>query len=439
MPALAHSRSADVHHAVATLLGRCGVIHELRPLRLEAGDPRVHAFEGVPARAVLVAGRDVAGGVGGVGLTEDEALICAIGECVERYATAVYDADALPFASEAELGDAAVGVAAFQLFSPRQYAHPEFPFAQPRADVPMHWARARRLSDGAPRLVPASLVYLPWRPLDPSSDLHFLSVSTGQACHPDGARATLTGLYEVIERDAYMLTWLRRLPLPRVDPRTDPAVAAIVDAALGGTELVLHVFDMTLDTRVPAYLCYADGPSPHGRVIGTGAAARLDARAALVKAVLESVHTWLYARDILERRPGYQPAPDYADVREFEDHVRLFCNPEMREHLGFLLDGDARAAPRDDRPPATAEGELAEVLARLAAVGLEAYEVDVAPADVAACGYRVVKVLIPGAVPLTAIHAIPSVGSARLDSVPRALGWDAALAAPLSSIPHSFP
>jgi hypothetical protein len=50
-----------------------------------------------------------------------------------------------------------------------------------------------------------------------------------------------------------------------------------------------------------------------------------------------------------------------------------------------------------------------------------------------------VKVLVPGAVPLTAIHAVPAVGSARLDRVPRALGYHAALEAPLHRIPHSFP
>jgi ribosomal protein S12 methylthiotransferase accessory factor len=435
---LADSRSAEIRRASA-LVGRCGVIRDLVPLRLVSGGPRLHAFEGVPARGALVAGREVAGGVGGVGITEDEALLCTIGECVERYATTVYDAAALPYARRDELGDAAVGVDEFQLFTARQYAHPAFPFAQPRPDVAMHWAPARRLPDGAKRLLPASLVYLPWRPSDPATDLHFLSVSTGQACHPDPTRATLTGLYEVIERDAYMITWFRRLPLPRVEPRDDARAAAILDGVLAGTGLTLHVFDMTLDTGVPAYLSYADGPSPRGPIIGTGAAARLDAHAALVKAMLESVHTWLYARAVLDRRPDWRPEPEYADVREFEDHVRLYCEPDMRQHLGFLLDGDARAPLRDDRAPPAADDELGVALARIAAVGLTAYEVELTPPDVGACGYHAVKVLVPGAVPLTAIHGVPAVGSARLDRVPRALGYHAALEAPLHRIPHSFP
>jgi ribosomal protein S12 methylthiotransferase accessory factor len=150
----------------------------------------------------------------------------------------------------------------------------------------------------------------------------------------------------------------------------------------------------------------------------------------------------MYARALLVRRPDWRPEPDFRNVREFEDHVRLYCEPEMKAHLDFLL-----RSPRvrgvdpgsPDEPPdeSTAAAQLASAAAMVRAAALEPIAVDITPPDVAAAGLACVKVLIPGAVPLASIHGMTPVGSPRLFEVPARLGRSAG--AQLNRIPHPFP
>jgi ribosomal protein S12 methylthiotransferase accessory factor len=125
-------------------------------------------------------------------------------------------------------------------------------------------------------------------------------------------------------------------------------------------------------------------------------------------------------------------------VVRFRDHVRLFSEPTARDHLSFLLDTPRRRVPdAAPDPTATPEAALQICLERVASVGLEAVELDITTPEIAAAGLHVCKVFLPGSVPLTS--TLPAVGSPRLRSVPKILGYGDEVGDHLNRVPHPFP
>jgi ribosomal protein S12 methylthiotransferase accessory factor len=380
----------------------------------------------------------------------EEACAAAVGECVERYSCASYAWDELVYASQRELGSAAVGMDEIQLYSIAQYEHPAFPFAPWRDDVRIHWSEGESLLSGRSRCIPAALVYIPYRPYRPRrrdrpSDFVGLSVSSGQACAGNRARAVLSGLYEVVERDAFMIRWVRRLPPARIEFLESPTLAAIYDQYFAGCNLRFDVFDLTLDIAIPTVLGVARSRTGRGPILAVGAASDLSEEKAIAKALKESYQSIIWARELLAQRPNWRPAPDYANVRDFEDHVRLYAEPDMASHLDFILHGTDRRAPRSARTVRTArtfddvDEELRCALAAVDRVGLDAVVVDTTSPEIAELGLHCPKVFLPGAVQLTAAHGMPAYGAARLYDVPGKLGFKAPIHREFNPVPHPFP
>jgi ribosomal protein S12 methylthiotransferase accessory factor len=414
-----------------------GLIRHCRTILREPSEPRIWSVSAIPAGTSLYMGTQVAGDAGAVGFSYEQAAVGAIGECIERYCCGNQDPDTLVYASQAELGDEAVGMDVFAVHAPEQY-RPGFPFPPWRPDTRITWAKGRSLHDGRRRYVPACLVYVPFVPRGPG-DLLTLSVSSGNACHTDRDAAVLSGLYECLERDAFMIMWLRRLRPTRLDILADPVLADLYRQHFDGCDLQFHLFDMTTDLRIPSVVCFVEGTSDRGPLVGMGASTRLSERDAVVKALLEAAQDMVWCRDLLRRKPEWRPAPDWSNVRDFEDHVRLYCEPDMKPHLSFILD-TPRVRPTAPPDPRGTREALDVCLAELRAHGLECIVIDTTAPDVAAAGFHAPKVMIPGLVPLTAVHRLPALGSPRLRSVPIRLG----AAGPhdpveFNPIPHPFP
>ena len=420
------------------LVGPTSLIRFCKSFLHSPHEPRLHACTAKIAASSVYGVREFPGDAGSVGFTRDEAILGAIGECVERYCYSYFDERDTLVASMRELRGAVMSFDRFELFADEQYGRPGFPFARFRPDVPIRWVRAHDLPGGNPVWVPACLVYIPYVPRN-RDDLLCHSVSSGQACHSDPDRALLTGLFEVVERDAFMTGWLRQLRLPKVDFLSDPIVAEQYRAYFECEGLTFHVVDLTLDVAIPTYACFVEGVSVRGPVVGMGASTRVCRREAIVKSMKEAAQDFYWCRDLLVRRKDWRPAPDWSNVVEFEDHVRLYCEPDMRRHLDFWLAAPpsravAPAEPVESAPP---DEQLAHCLALLAARGLETLVFDGTAPDVRRAGLVAPKVLIPGMVSLTANHLLPALGARRLWTVPEECGYQGS--AEPNPIPHPFP
>jgi ribosomal protein S12 methylthiotransferase accessory factor len=112
----------------------------------------------------------------------------------------------------------------------------------------------------------------------------------------------------------------------------------------------------------------------------------------------------------------------------------------MLVHLDFLLQTERRVEiDPTSAPPKTVALALEQALAAVDAAGFDVLETDLTTRDIAELGLHVVKVIVPGLVPLTADHRFPALASPRFRDVPRRLGLADDGAFEFNPIPHPFP
>jgi len=430
-------------HCDQTMRGPLSLVRHAQRILNQPGLPRIHNASSIINSIKSYNHSELVGDTGAAGLTWEEAAMGAIGECIERYCCAVYDHDELTYASQRELGDTAIGMDRFALYSQRQQAHPDFPLSAWQPELPIHWVQGEVLGSGESRRVPACLAYIPYVHHPDESrtrDLLALAVSSGQACHSDPAAALLSGLCEVVERDAFMITWLKRLAVPRIEWEHDAELQQIYQRHFACPGLSFHLFDLTLDIAIPTVLCVIEGEGPRGSYLCVGCSTRPNYRQAITKAWLEASQTLVWLRDLMQRRRDWRPDADYVNLRDFEDHVRLYGEPEMRAHAEFLLDTELRVRPDFDAAAQDSATEgLAACVAAVKAAGYEPIHVDLTTADVQDAGFVVPKVFVPGLATLYATHGLPCVGSPRFDEVPAKLARASLPQGVFNTSPHPFP
>ena len=368
----------------------------------------------------------------GAAFDRTSALWAAFGEAIERYSAAVHFDDQLHYASQAELGAAAVGLEQFVLFSPEQYAAEGFEFSAPDADVTRAWARATDLSDPERECyVPAQMVYLGMQ-VKNQREIVFQSSSTGLACGMDEQRAILSGLCEVIERDAFAAMWQMRYAPRRLDVGASARAALLpgVQRALDHPSLDVRLWDITTDVGLPVVLCLAR--SRNDGTMSLGASAQLGVGQAINKAVIEALHGYCWASSILG---AGTPLPERAAIRNPGDHFAYFLEPSRQQMMDFLFENAQTIDSGDASLHQLAT--LDDLLARLRAMGLPALAVDVTSEDIASLGFCVVRSLIPGLHPLLFGDGMLSRDERRLRQIAR--HWGLAEVPPPNTDPHPFP
>lgn len=422
---------------------RTGLIRWVFDLPMEPGEPRVFNCSARLADTTRYTSAPVYDDNGGAGLTRAAARGAAIGEAMERYCAGLYRAEDLVFGSARDLG------CDYPISAPDSYAlfHPDQDASYPpfTDDVPLAWTWGFSLVRREPLLVPACLVYMPYTPSFRELGERAVAgaVSTGLACGRSRDDSLLRGLCEVVERDAFVITWLNRLTMPRVDIGTSAPLIRLYSDRLQRDGLAYVLIDTTTDLPIPSFLCVLIDESTSPPMISTGGASAVDPVQAATKALIEAVQTREWARFLGRMGKKRTFASDFSDVRSFEDHVVLYAYGDMVSALAFLLNGQL-VSLRDGDAITTAEedaGDLESVVALLGTRGLDVIAVDLTAPDVDQSGYCVTKVLVPGLQPLEGDHMQRFLGGSRLYEVPVELRLraNAASLEDLNPYPHPYP
>lgn len=380
----------------------------------------------------------------GGGETLEHALASTLGESVERYCMNYCDKSQTFVAPYREVADEAVSPELVRLYSRRQVeeAGPDSRLTYFDEDTPVRWVWGTSLPTGRPRLIPASLVYMHHHLEDGEADVG-RSTSTGLAAGVTLEEAILSGILEVLERDAFMISWLQRRVRGeiRID---DDRLTELLERRFftRHPSVSLRLFDLTLDVPVPTVTAVLERPTEFGKVLCVTAAARLSAPAAVRKTLAELGQLFSFFRYLAQR--DWEPEPDFSNVTDFDYHSLLYLRrPELiPEAFAFC-----RQAPEiplgeiPDRSTGRVLGDLRFCMEKLEQAGLETVVVDVTTPDVREAGFWVVRVLVPGMVPMHGDNR-PFLGIRRLYDLPRDLGWDREGWDPqagLNPYPHPFP
>lgn len=391
------------------------------------------------------------------------ARLTAIAEAVERYGgvrpggrrTVVrgsYREVAVDFAGQV-LDPNTLG-----LYPDERYALPGFAYERYTEDLQLSWVWGHSFARGGPILVPESCAYY---------RLHLAAKGAGQGFRPfvyeisNGCalggcleEAILHGILELAERDAFLLTWYARLPVRRLDldsakDRTIPLMAARLKAETGCD---IHVFDTTTEHGIPSVWAMAVAPgADEGRLKAVCAAgAGLVPERAVAGALLElaPILQWRQGTYLEDAERAAAMVADGDRVRSMHDHTVLYSHAAAFDRFDFLFDSDRTVSIEESFANAfrtsadDLRDDLTATLDRYLARGLDVIVVDQTGIEHTAGGFRCVKVLIPGLLPMTFGHRFRRVdGLARLLNVPHELGYrDRPLRTDeINPHPHPFP
>lgn len=219
--------------------------------------------------------------------------------------------------------------------------------------TPLAWEQVTNVQNGATTLIPSDLIWLVTR--IKNQDLMYVQMgSNGIASGGSLEDAILSGLYEIIERDAWTLNQylldsgflLNRTPLIDLPPKIETCVRKIESA-----NLKLHLFDITNDYQLPVYSAIILDLS--GQCAGTfgGYGCHLNAEVAAIRAITEAAQARCCyisgARDDLFRRQFllmkrmdqhkldamFNQLPAASPISEY----RVLSFPDVRAELRYLL------------------------------------------------------------------------------------------------------
>lgn len=346
------------------------------------------------------------------------ARFIAVAEAAERYTGWDVLGERRIVASAASLDGACLEPWRYPRCSDAEYARSEcatVPF-DPSAEI--RWAGGTDLITGEPLWIPAVMACFGLA--DPApAELFSPRISTGFAVHSDPVEATVSGMLEVLERDAVAVLWLQRLRLPRVSAADLGPRAAELAEWCRLRFMDVHFLDATTDLGVPTVYCLICSEHDRRAYRVVGASADRDLASAAEKALLEALGAPMFIHHI-----GEDEVPqDFAAMRAAGDTARYMGLADRSAAFHFLLDEGPRG-PSVPLTPLAADptAALRDLVARLAGAGMRPVVVDRTTSELADVGLTAVNVVVADLQPMSLQPPAQFTAHPRLYEAPARMG-----------------
>ena len=403
-----------------------GIVKYVKEFRRESGMPQFFFFYAKACNTQAFGQYKNFSNTGGASAFRELAVAKAIGEAVERYCSAIYDKESLPLTSFQDASFPCIVPEEFALYSDEQYCRPGFPYIPFTRATPARWTPTIDLTTDETWYVPAATVFMPFWYDEKNGEPPIVQpISTGLACHCSYEEAAISAICEVIERDAFMMTWQACLSMPQI----------LIDSlSLNNQDLVsrfertgnsVFLFNLAMDHDVPIVLAVARCSAEDGPALCFAASADLDPEDAVRKSLEELAHTRRLAQGLKSSLPSIVAEADFEAVSHQDAHLRFYGDHENSHFANFLFASEERVAFQEIKSPFIGDihHDLRILIDQVCSVNHRVLLADLTTSDVGDLGLSVVRAVIPGFHPLFMGHATRSLGGTRLWEVPQRLGY----------------
>jgi len=333
------------------------------------------------------------------------------------------------------------------LHAEEQYEQSYFPFIPYNPDSPMDWVWGYSFLQARPILIPKLLAYYSLN----EGEGFVYETSNGCAVGGSLEEAILYGIFEVVERDSFLLTWYARLQVPQLDYSSsgDSELVLMIQRLRAVTGYEVSLYNTTMENGIPSIWALAKRGAKDSVNLICAAGAHLDPIRAAKSAIHELAGMIPTAeRRLKERRPEAEAMLDDSFlVENMEDHSLLYSLPQAEERLHFLLDerNPVRTFAEEFHSLTWQEDlteDLKQILQVFRSLQMDVIVVDQSSSETLRNGLRCVKVLIPGMLPMTFGHHLTRLtGLNRVLDVPMKLGYanHRLTREELNPYPHPFP
>jgi len=248
-------------------------------------------------------------------------------------------------------------------------------------------------------------------------------VSTGAAAQETLEEAIYSGIMENIERDSYMISYLSKKQLPKIN--LEKGFSEIFDY-FKRYLLDLHVFDTTSNLGIPSFMCLNIDKTRVGPAVSVGLKASLNPKQGILGSIKESqqVRQWMRNLYIKNKRPKIS-SPE--DIKEIEDRGFYWYPIERISDLDYLINSLHLKNFRDINLNIKDKRDLTGYLKDK---GVDSYYVDLTPQAFKDVGFFVIRTIQPQLHPLFLDEGFPCYFSERLNKELK--GKE------LNKVPHPF-
>jgi ribosomal protein S12 methylthiotransferase accessory factor len=433
--------SESLERANRLISPRTGIIRKIIEVPVQPDDFEVYNYYAFLAHSDRFSTIRASTSTCSAAFTPERARMGAVGEAVERYCSSLYDTETFTLATYRELGDDAVKPTDFGLFSPSQYTKEYFPYSPFKETTKIAWVEAYSMVHNKPLFVPACFTYMPYVPHPQETRIRD-SNTTGQAAGSSLEEAVLSGIYEVVERDAFTIMWLNRMSLPSVDlsSATNEYTVRLLNS-ISSSNLKLTVNYITMDIEIPIFFAVLEDVSGSKPAAAVGAAADLNPESALLQTIEEVIQTRRWAKQLVEQRP--YPFKDFSEIKQFEDHVIFYAQQERKEALDFI-NNSVKPVKLQEIPDRSSENVLENIrtcVTLLEDKGMDVFAREITTPDILDVGFNVARVIVPGMVLVNGHFSFRYLGEKRLYDVPKLTGYSDKKPEEedFNTYPHPFP
>jgi len=418
--------------SVAETLHAAGVIQTIQLTESLPDEPPLYIWSASCVRDYAVRENLIASGISFD--NERVALTTALAEAVERHVWASrvdYFAAQKKATAESMRRKRVAALDLERLVGLPQKSSPEQKFL---------WIRGDSLISKRPLWVPAQLVSGNPGVLTSLNEPLLREQNTnGCAGGKTKEAAILQGALEAIERDAYMILWLNRLILPRINVEQ----LALRSASLSRLmklcvryRLIPQVIRMLTDAPTYALAVVLEDESGMTPNMSLGLKAHRDPAQAAEGALLEALRIRPDIR-AMENETPKEVQEQIADIGHF-DRLRYWTKHNRAKGLAFLTAGPTVNLTAESWESDTDEEHLARIVSWCREKGYECVSVSLTKSEGNPTPWHLERVIIPELQPLYLKEKNRPVDGLRVNEIPKQFGYLVEKEAHSSEEPHPF-
>lgn len=296
------------------------------------------------------------------------------------------------------------------------------------------WVKGLDLTTNKPVDIPAQLIYLDYKNRE-NEKLITQRLSTGAAFGSTRYSTLLRGIYELVERDAFLTVFLNQISATQIRLRGKTANEIIkLIKNIEKYNLEVKIFDIKNDLGIPTFACMIIDKTGFGPSCSFGLKSSLNENKAILGAIEESLHIRLWVRSRMVEQKFKQKSNKASVVSSQEDRMMYWAPIDQLKKLDFLLSPVKKTRNySENRLNETAE--LQKVLSLFKKKKYHVYYCDVAPGEIKEMGGFIYKVVIPSLQPFYIDEKLKVINQNRLVDVAKYFNKSVTKPNP---IPHPF-
>ena len=378
----------------------------------------------------------------GCSLNYRKSLVKAYGEFIERYCASNFDNIndyCIVFDSYNNLSKKHSCLSLKKLihFDEEIYGNKEFFYRKYTDDSCITWIKGNDIVKNKEIFLPAQKVFLGVN--FKHEELPYIQwLSTGLACGDSRETAILGAVYEVIERDSFMLTWKLRLSGKKIvmdkikNLDLSKLYNHIIKNLFGEDEL--HIYDISRTDGIYTVLTFINNSNPDSVGLVTAAASDIDIEKALLKSFEELCLTYRFSYILLLENFSNEYLRK-EEVDDLDKHILYYTTGSRSNGLEFVDDENKviKLSNMINFNYNSTKSDFEYLVSLFKKNNKSIYIADITSLEIKEIGLNVIKAIIADYNDLEIHHMC------RLNNNPRLLKYKEIYKKEINDEPHPFP